>query len=58
MLSGFTALYIRTSMIRACLGPLKFVRDMISSSHWELIMAPGQQANGDNLGIIFRSSTY
>ena len=36
---------------------LKFVLEMGSSSHWGLIMAPGQEANGDNLGKYFRSST-
>ena len=30
------------------------VRDMGSSSHWGLIMTPGQEANGDNL-VIFSS---
>ena len=38
-------------MARTSLGPLKFVRDMGSSSHWGLIMAQGQEANGDKLGI-------
>ena len=27
----------------------KFIRDMGSSSHWGLIMAPVQEANSDNL---------
>ena len=27
--------------------------DMGSSSHWGLIMAPGQEANDDNLGVYF-----
>ena len=31
----------------------KFVRDMGSSSHWGLIMAPVQEANSDNLGKSF-----
>ena len=31
-------------------------RDMGSSSHWGLIMAHGQEANGDKLGNFFRSS--
>ena len=45
--------YSRTSMARTSLGPMKFVRDMGSSSHWGLIMAPVQEANSDNLGEIF-----
>ena len=47
-------MYSRTAMARTSLGPWKFVRDMGSSSHWGLIMAPSQEANGDNLG---KSST-
>ena len=39
------------------LGPLKFVRDMGSSSHRGLIMAQGQEANCDNLANSFRFST-
>ena len=39
-----------TSMARRSLGPWKFIRDMGGSSHWGLIMPPGQEANGDNLG--------
>ena len=42
--------YSRTSMARTSLGPWKFVRDMGSSSHWGLILAPVQEANSDNLG--------
>ena len=38
-----------TFMARASLGTWKFIRDMGSSSHWGFIMAPGQEANGDNL---------
>ena len=49
--------YSRTSMARTPLGPWKFVRDMGSSSHWGLIMAPGQEANSDNLGKSFWFST-
>ena len=33
-----------------------FFRGTGSSSHWGLIMTPGQKANGDNLGNVFRSS--
>ena len=29
---------------------------MGSSNHWGLIMAQGKEANGDKLGIFFRSS--
>ena len=36
------------------LVPLKFVRDMGSSSYGGLIIAPGQEANNDNLGKSFR----
>ena len=49
--------YSRTSMARTSLGPWKFVREMGSSSQWDLIMAPGQEANGNNLWKCFRSST-
>ena len=31
---------------------------MGSSSHWALIMAQGQEANNDNLGIFFFSIFY
>ena len=48
--------YSRTSIARTSLGPGKFVRDMGNSSHWGLIMAQGQEANGDKLGISFRFS--
>ena len=51
------ACYSRTSMARTSLGPWKFVRDMGSSSHWGLIMAPVQEANSDNLGKYFQFST-
>ena len=37
-------------MAQTYLGPMKFVRDMGSSSPWGLIMAPVQEANSDNLG--------
>ena len=39
-------------MARTSLGPWKFVQDMGSSSHWELIVTPGLEANGDNLGSL------
>ena len=35
------------------LGPQKIFRDMGSSSHWGLIMVPGQEANSDNFGVFF-----
>ena len=38
-------------MARTSLGPWKFVRGMGTSSHWGLIMAPVQEANGDNSGV-------
>ena len=44
-------------MARIAIGPLKFVRDMGSSSHCVLIMALGQEADSDNLGKLFRAST-
>ena len=50
------SVYSRSSMARTSLGPWKFILDMGSSSHWELIFAPDQGANGDNLGFSFRSS--
>ena len=45
-----------TVMAQTYLRPWKFVRDMGSSSHWDLIMAPDQEANDDHLGMSFRSS--
>ena len=44
-------------MAQTSLGPLKFVRDMGSSSHWGLAMEPGQEANGDDLVNSFQFST-
>ena len=35
------------------IGQYKSVLEMGSSSHWGLIMAPGQEANGDELGDVF-----
>ena len=40
-------------MAQTALEPWTFARDMGSSSHWGLIIAPGQEANGDYLGISF-----
>ena len=52
-----TVNYSLISMTRTSLGPQKFVRAMGSSSHWWLIVAPGQEANGDNFRMYFWSST-
>ena len=49
--------YSQTSMARTSLGPYTFVRDMGSSSHWWLFMAPGQEAKSDNIGKSFQFST-
>ena len=38
--------YRRTSRARTSLGPWKFVLVMGSSSHWGLIIAPGQEVKG------------
>ena len=45
--------YSQTSMARTSLGPWKFVREMGSSSQWDLIMAPGQETNGYIFGNVF-----
>ena len=44
-------------MNQTSLGPWEFVRDMGSLTHWGLIMAPGQEANSDNLRKSFWFST-
>ena len=44
-------------MARTPLGPWKFVPGVGSWSHIGLIVAPGQEANWDDLGVPFRSST-
>ena len=44
-------IYSQTSMARTSLGPWKFVRDMGG-----LIIAQGQKANENNLGMSFPSS--
>ena len=49
--------YSRTPVARTSMWPWKLVRDMSSSSYWGLSTALGQEANGDNLGKSFRSST-
>ena len=54
VLGAYTAsqtLCSQTSMARTSFGPWHFVRDIGSSSHWGLIIAPGQEANADNLGM-------
>ena len=43
-------------MARTSLGPWKLVPGIGSSNHRELIIASGQAANEDNLGMSFRSS--
>ena len=48
--------YSLTSMAWISLGPWKLLLDMGSSNHWWLILVPGQEANGDNLGKYFQSS--
>ena len=52
----YSTQYSQNPMTGTSLGPWKFVRDMGSSSQWGLIMTPGQEANGDNLGKSFPSS--
>ena len=48
-------IYCQTSMAQTSLGPWKIVGDMGSLSHWGLILVPGQETNGDNIGKSFRS---
>ena len=43
----------RTSVTQTSLGPWKFIWDMGSSSPCGLIMAAGQEANDNNLGMSF-----
>ena len=43
-------------MTQTTLESGKFVLDMGSLSHLGLIIAPGQEANWDNLGTSFQSS--
>ena len=45
--------YSRTSMARTSLGPWKIVREIGSSSQWDLIMAPSQEANAIINAIVF-----
>ena len=51
---AFSEKKVNTVEIQTSLGPWKFVLDMGSSSHWELIIAPGQEVNGDNLGMSYQ----
>ena len=44
------SLYSKTSMARTYLGPWKFIQGM---GRMRLIMAPCQEANGDNIGNSF-----
>ena len=44
---------INLKFVRSNTFGTKFVRDMGSSSQRGLIMATGQEAKGDNLGIFF-----
>ena len=57
LLFVFLCLSCLMTMARTSLGPLKIVQDKGSSSHWGLIMMPGQEANSDNLGIFFLFSS-
>ena len=43
----------RYTIVRTSLGPRKFVLDIGSSRHCGLIIAPGREANGGNLGAVF-----
>ena len=45
--------YSKTTLARTSLGSFEFIQDMGGSSHMGFIMAPGQQANSDNLGKSF-----
>ena len=50
--------YSRTSMARTSFGPCNlFEIGRATEGYKNVITAPGQEANGDNLGISFRSST-
>ena len=49
--------YSRTLMAWTSLGLWKSVWDMSSSSHWGLIMMPGQEANSNILMKAFQFST-
>ena len=48
--------YSGTPMAQTSLGPTKFVLDMGSSRHRELIIVPDQETNGNNVGMSFPSS--
>ena len=41
----------QTSMAWTAFRPWKFIQDIGSSSHWLLIMAPGQETNSVKLEI-------
>ena len=40
-------------MAQTSLGPQKLVLNIGSSSYWGLIISPGQEADGDSLGLSF-----
>ena len=46
-------IYCKISVAETSLGPWKYLQDMGSLSQRGLILAPGQESNGDNLGIPF-----
>ena len=47
--------YSETSKGQTSLGPWKYVLDMVSLSYCGLVVAPGQDANRDTLGVPYRS---
>ena len=47
------SIHFKASVAQISLGPWKFIQDMVSSSQWGLIMAPGQETNDHNLGTFF-----
>ena len=48
-------IYSRPLMAQTSLGLWKFILEMVISSHRGLIIAPGEEANGHNLGMYFQS---
>ena len=40
---------VQSSIARTPFGIIDFVQDMGSSSHWDLIIVPGQDANDDDI---------
>ena len=47
------AMKSRSSMAQTSSEQWSNILNMDSSSHWGLIIAPGQEENGDNLGMYF-----